>query len=429
VIEAAHRYAGFNGRLFDRRNVRLVAADGRAYLERNRGRFDLIYLPLVVSQTADGSGSLSENYLLTRESLSTYLTRLAPGGRLVVKVHDQAEALRAFLLALAALQDRGESTLQAAQHLLLVNGGEDDHGHGGLATGVMFPALVIQRERFNSAQLDGIRTTAGQLQQKLLFVPGGQSNGLPGALATGQVTLAQVQRAVPLRLEIPTDDRPFFYESAPGLPPAVRELVVLALVVCLAVTLLAGSPRTGFRWIYFAALGTAFMLVEVGLIQRGRLFLGQPTEAVAIVLLGLLAGGGLGSLLSTRLSHEGRLRRLRALLGLLSLVILMYGLGLSRLYGALSRTGWAGSPWAALALVAPLGLLMGMPFPAGLSLLWAGEAPEREVPRMMAINGAFSVLGSALGLALALTAGYTATFTAGAVAYGALALVLPLVLG
>ncbi len=78
---------------------------------------------------------------------------------------------------------------------------------------------------------------------------------------------------------------------------------------------------------YFAALGAAFMLVEVPLIQRFSLLLEQPVLALAVVVGGLLAGGGLGSLLSSRFSlaqlprHTALAALLTAALALASLVV------------------------------------------------------------------------------------------------------------
>ncbi|HNU58089.1 MAG TPA: hypothetical protein PKN30_15980, partial [Flavobacteriales bacterium] len=51
-----------------------------------------------------------------------------------------------------------------------------------------------------------------------------------------------------------------------------------------------GVP-TGNRWryfLYFASLGIGFMFVEIALMQKFVLFLGNPTYSLSVVLAGML---------------------------------------------------------------------------------------------------------------------------------------------
>ena len=57
-----------------------------------------------------------------------------------------------------------------------------------------------------------------------------------------------------------------------------------------------------------------------------------------------------------------------------------------------------------LALIVPLGFLLGMPFPNSLRIV-AREASEL-VPRAWGVNGFFTVIGSVLTLVLAMTFGF-----------------------
>src|SRR6185295_5711460 len=61
------------------------------------------------------------------------------------------------------------------------------------------------------------------------------------------------------------------------------------------------------RWLwltYFAALGLGFIMVEIALLQRFLLFLGQPIYTYAIVLGGLLVFTGVGSHVAGRWQAE-----------------------------------------------------------------------------------------------------------------------------
>lgn len=53
--------------------------------------------------------------------------------------------------------------------------------------------------------------------------------------------------------------------------------------------------------LYFSLIGTGFMLVEIGLIQRLSIFLGHPIYALGILLFTIILSSGLGSYLSEHL--------------------------------------------------------------------------------------------------------------------------------
>jgi hypothetical protein len=91
-----------------------------------------------------------------------------------------------------------------------------------------------------------------------------------------------------------------------------------------------------------------------------------------------------------------------------------------------------GAPLAArLALgavsLAPLGVLMGMPFPRGIAWL-ERMSPERASPDLIpwawGVNGAVSVVASALAALVSLTAGFTVVLVAGAACYGVAAILV-----
>ena len=74
-------------------------------------------------------------------------------------------------------------------------------------------------------------------------------------------------------------------------------------------------------------------------------------------------------------------------------------------------------------VLAPLGLLMGVPFPAGIRLMKReqDQSPEQEasssVPWVWAVNGAASVVASILSALLALTFGFDWVLRLGALCY------------
>ncbi len=74
----------------------------------------------------------------------------------------------------------------------------------------------------------------------------------------------------------------------------------------------------------------------------------------------------------------------------------------------------------ALVFLAPLGFLMGMPFPRGIALLGAGQ--PRLVPWAWGINGCASVVSSVLASMIALAWGFSAVLAMAGAAYGLSAL-------
>ena len=69
----------------------------------------------------------------------------------------------------------------------------------------------------------------------------------------------------------------------------------------------------------------------------------------------------------------------------------------------------------AVAVVAPLGFLMGMPFPRGLAS--TGQGPFPAPPFYWGLNGIFSVLGSVGTMVAAVMVGFTAAMLGGAAFY------------
>ena len=160
--------------------------------------------------------------------------------------------------------------------------------------------------------------------------------------------------------------------------------------------------------IYFGALGLAFLLIEIATIQQFVLILGQPTLAIATVLGTLLLFSGVGSTLSEWLSWS----RMLIALTLLALVWPWITNGIAVAILPLPLT----LRWVVSVLsLAPLGLLMGIPFASGLTAI--RNAPDL-VPWAWAINGGASVVSAVLAALLALSFGFNAVLWIGGALYG-----------
>ena len=238
----------------------------------------------------------------------------------------------------------------------------------------------------------------------------------------------------------PTDDRPFFFNMtrlsdvgsghAPGYLYTVDPLLVLlitlgilAALCALGLALPLALMRTARRppvpaLAYFAAIGFGYLLLEIALIQRFTLFLGFPTYALSVVLFALLVCTGAGSALSGRVADPRR--ALTAALAAACVLMLGAAIGLAPLLRGLIELPFALRLIVTVALLAPVGVTLGMAMPLGLSRL-AALHPS-GVSWAWAINGLASVLASALAVAVAITWGFEVTTLLAIVCYlGALA--------
>jgi len=172
---------------------------------------------------------------------------------------------------------------------------------------------------------------------------------------------------------------------------------------------------------YFVAVGLGFILVEIAFIQRFVLFLGHPTYALTVVIFLLMLSSGAGSLASRRWLPQTEMGWIP-----LALVVAMLAVYVVFLPWRLAEWVGLGFGYRLLvsgALVVPLGLMMGMPFPTGLRALASAPAPEfpasadNAVEWAWAMNAAASVLGSVLAMVLAIQFGLNVTLICGACAY------------
>jgi hypothetical protein len=196
----------------------------------------------------------------------------------------------------------------------------------------------------------------------------------------------------------------------------ISGLLVAAFVVLPLVVARSGRPRRWPAWlIYFGALGAGFMLIEVSLLQRFVLLLGHPVYSLTITLFSLLLGTGIGAAVSRKLSGP----RLGRATTVSLLVIGLTSLGWMTLVTAL--IDWA-IPFSREARVAvavvtlvPVGMLLGVPMPAGIQLL-SQRAPEM-LTWAWGMNGALSVVGATLAIFIAMNWGFQMTLAAAAASY------------
>ncbi len=425
MIDLTRDYADYNGGIFDLDGVTAEAMDARHYVEHSKDHYDLIYANLVYSQAAaPGTSALSENYIFTKEAFEAYWDHLTDNGRIGFVAHQGIEGIRLLVAALDMLEGQGMSLQNALQHVSLatLTGGDPQ---------TRTSVLVVTRQPWSGAMVNNYVTQAHLRSAGLLYLPIYQEIGLD-ALSVGAMTLDDYVKANAdqYNYEPTTDNWPFFFQFVPGMPDQLTELLFIAgalVFVYLSWSIFFFVRKDRRQWVraslvpYFALLGAAFMLVEVPLIQRFNLLIGQPAAGLAAVIGALLVGGGLGSLASSRLGIK-LLPRLVAIIGILiALIVALSPVLFVALVNWALPFGFGARLAVTAAALLPLGFLMGMPFPSGLRI--ANQTDPRGVAAFWGANAVTSVLGSAAAMALAVAVGFSAALWVGAGLYAAAALV------
>jgi hypothetical protein len=407
MIQFVRHYGAKAGSLYDRPDVEVVQSEGRNFISRSHRKFDTIFLGFVDSWASVASGglSLSENYLYTTQAFRAYFDHLKDNGVLVI-LRWSSDVPRLVANSVALLGARDAAPRIAA--LLEARGTKADPPQ------MLF---MLRKRPFTPAE-------AAQLEHwdlaTPLVVPGYPLPRLYDDLLSGRKTMAQWEAESPTRIGAVFDDSPFYFaiERPFGMPTAIAGRL-FAWLLAPSLVLLAGFAAFGkprrrpaapyaASVAYFACLGFGFISVELALLQHLTLLLGHPIFTLAVLLFTLLAAGGLGSAVSTFVSP-------RSACLVVAGIGTVEGLVLPRLVPLLLPLPLAARIALAMALIAPLGFVMGMPFPRGLQSTGRGSLPAP--PFYWGLNGVMSVIGSVSTVFVALQWGFQAAMLIGCAAY------------
>ncbi|MFO0970403.1 MAG: hypothetical protein U0793_33060 [Gemmataceae bacterium] len=452
-----HIYAEYNGHLLSDPRVILLNQEGRSVLRATEKRFDVIQINAIDTFAALSSGAyvLSENHLYTVEALEDMLGRLKENG--VLSVHrwlfvPPRETLRLSALACEAWKRKGVRDVDTR---IMVFGKGD------------WAVSLFKNEPFTQAEVATVAERTKKLGGHVFFwpqvLPADEQRRLeqtyyqaaPERIVEGSRVFAQCIGAYRAGSERQffdgyvynvtptTDDSPFFFEyhrlNAFGVPTGddeFRNTLRGGSNVALTIYLILGQstlfiliavfwPRWRFRARasasrrrlverLFAAVGLGFMLVEIGIVQKSVLFLGNPMYSLAVVLASLLVSAGLGSSLAAAAGWDAR--RVNAVAGpLVCALLLALTLGLNPLFYATLHLPLGLRMALVVAVNLPLGLLMGMFFPSGLQAV--RRVAPGFVPWAWGINGCASVYGSILAILIAMLHGFNTVLLSGAIVY------------
>jgi spermidine synthase len=167
--------------------------------------------------------------------------------------------------------------------------------------------------------------------------------------------------------------------------------------------------------IYFACLGTGYIIVEVGLIAHFVMALGNPTISASVLITGMLVFSGLGALTSERV-----LPRMRTVMPVLFLAIggllIFYALFINQALDAIGALPYGARLVCCFTIVAPPAFLMGFPMPTAMTTL--GRLGKNHMfIWAWGVNGCFSVIGAAAAPVVATNFGLGAVIEIAGFAY------------
>ena len=421
-----NQYREYSGGLYsDIPDVDVQVAEGRNFVARSKDVYDIIQFSQVDTWAAAAAGaySLTENYLYTQDAFRDYISHLSDNGMLAIGrwyFDPPGQPLRLVTIGSAALAEIGVT--DPSQHFIVVRAGDTSN-------------VIMKKSPYTAEEIARIREITGPLYFDVLYAPDmldAQDN--PFADFFNAEDKKAFYDSYPLDVSPTNDDKPFFFEyygwtnfgtfRSGKLTLTILLIQALILAAALIIWPLWRFRRDGLNTrgskrflLYFVALGTGFIFIEIGLMQRFILYLGHPTFALSVVLFSLLLFSGLGSYLSSKLAPQDvdPRRTLRWIIPALAALMVAYIflLPLVLQWGL----GWS-TPARILfsvLLIAPLGLLMGMPFPLGFRLV--ARVNEPLAPWAWGVNGFASVVGSILSVMLAQTIGFSLVMALAIVIY------------
>lgn len=430
-----NEFASFSGDIYNLGRVTVINREARNFIRHTHNRYDLIELSLIDAYNAAASGvyGLNESYLYTVESIQDCFNHLTDNGMLAVTrwmVTPARDNLKLFNTVITALNGMGV---------------ENIHNHLIGVRSLQTLTLVILKKEVSADLVDRALSFAGDRLFAPVYYPGMREEeanqyirletpvyylGMKNLLGEAAPSFID---GYDFDIRAATDNQPYFYNFfrpkvielirtfGPSQVPVTEWGYLLLLVILLPVLaisflfipapLLLAKKRPQKKdmavFLYFSLIGAGFFFIEMPLIQKMILFLGQPVYAISVIIAALLVFSGMGSYFSDRIFYR-RTRILTAAV-LVAFITGIYTLTMDSLFRELIGLGFGQRLGLTIFLTAPLGFFMGIPFPAGLGLL--REMDTASIAFGWGINGFFSVISILLATLLAILFGFKAVLS------------------
>lgn len=437
------KYAEYNGNIYNHPNVNAFKGEGRSFLRSTDKKYDVIqmYSNHTSSSIAAGTGAMATTYLQTAEAYKEYFSHLKENGILHINHHVYPKMVSTA--ALAWKQMGKEDFLKHIIVLEAVKEGFQDN----------LPTLLIKMKPWTEEEIKEVRSHFHPVIQMVVHPLQPEGNMLSDEFFDGKLSKQTLDR-VKYRVEGSSDNKPYFnflrrsfdkidadpenylnYSTASLLnsqlkkgwiPTDVVHLIVTGgaslffIVLFLFVPLyFSKTGRTSWRGkiyslIYFSCLGAGFIIFELIFIQIFMKLIGYPLYTYSTIVFALLLAAGIGSALSGKVGISPSTRWFAPFVGVLVcslLILLVY----QHYFELFLQSSTLVRVIAASALIFPLGIFLGMPFPLGI--LTIEKQPQGSIAWAWAMNGLFTVIGGLGSVLLSIFYGFQLTMIIAMIIY------------
>ena len=411
IFDTVKSYGNKAGNVYTHPYVDANVDEGRSFVSRSDDRYDIIYIPFVDTWASVSSGGLgvSENFLYTVEGFQEYYDHLTDRGK-IVTVRWLIDTPRFVSTFVTLLENNGIPQKDAYKHIIIV-------GSESIKKDPSVTMSIFSKKPFTNNEIEFFTNEFINNDYKPILIPGQVMVEPYSKLLNDEMTLDEFYALFSTKAHPVTDDSPYFLSFEKPFPQILEQLLYVSVGIATVFLVvpyiwLRKSKDTNVKnnsilatksiVIYFAALGFGFILIELALLQKLILFLGNPTMTFALLLFTILLSSGIGSLVSVRLIRLNTKNLIFVISGISSLGLIYAGMLTPLIYSVISEP-FATKAAISIVLLFPIGFLMGMPMPTGMRLL-KSHIPT-FVPWMWAINGGFSVLGAVLTVVLSIVYG------------------------
>jgi len=422
--------------------VELITDDARNVITNSPEKFDVIISAHTISASAVSSGAMSmvENYVLTQEAMNEYVNHLSESGVIYIS---RPETQVPKLI----------TTLKKS--IMETSGGKDD----GKIDFIIFRRPPTNFENENKSFLAGvlfkkggytyqdiikIKNEASSLNLNIEYDPLSKQEGLYKELIESDNVDEQIKNSK-FNIAPATDDKPFFdknlgfsnltwqgvketfsqddkailaLKDKPVAETTLLAILIQTIIVSFVLILLPlkllkkkenvkgkvqEKPFDRKFLVYFGCLGFGYITLQICMIQKFTMLLGQPVFTLLTVVSTMLVASGIGSFYSTKLFANKKI--IFIIIGVYAAAI---GLLNPVLFKAFAHFDLPVRIILSIILIFPLGFFMGMPFPTGLGLI--NEEQKKFIPLAWGVNGFFSVIGTVTAMILAMTTGFMFVF-------------------
>lgn len=437
------KYAEYNGNIYNHPKVNAFKGEGRSFLRSTDRKYDVIqmYSNHTSSSIAAGTGAMATTYLQTAEAYKEYFSHLKDDGILHINHHVYPKMVSTA--ALAWKQMGKEDFLKHIIVLEAVKEGFQDN----------LPTLLIKMQPWTEEEIKEVASHFHPVIKMVVHPLQPEGNMLSDEFFEGDIAQQTLDR-VNYRVEASTDNKPYFnflrqsfskldadpenylnYSTASLLnsqlkkgwiPTDVVHLIVtggasLFFIVLFLFVPLYFSKAGRISWrgkiyslVYFSCLGAGFIIFELIFIQIFMKLIGYPLYTYSTIVFALLLAAGIGSALSGKVGISPSSRWFVPFVGVVAcsiLILLVY----QHYFELFLQSSTLVRIFAASALIFPLGIFLGMPFPLGI--LTIEKQPQGSIAWAWAMNGLFTVIGGLGSVLLSIFYGFQLTMIVAMIIY------------